>query len=280
MSGPHRRCRHLCDLSAAPSRLAHLSQRSERRSPSLGSSSGLFYASVWLHGQPLLLQIHLTQWSLLGLPTLALVLGLRLDVRQTLVLRSPGLKGLAAGCFIGAGTWYAASLLAQALAGEVLPMPGPQMQALVDELMRLGRDPTTAPWLFLGAALAPALFEEFLLRGVLLPSLRRVLSDRSALVISSSAFALMHMNIHQLPTTLVVGVLLGFLVIRTRSIWPAVCLHALHNGLALAVQLHLSDALVDDARWGLVLAGPLVGFVMLWRYGPRNDRRRCEAALL
>ena len=39
---------------------------------------GLFYTSVWLHDGPLLLQLHVTQWCVLGLPTLLMVFGLRL----------------------------------------------------------------------------------------------------------------------------------------------------------------------------------------------------------
>jgi len=60
------------------------------------------------------------------------------------------------------------------------------------------------------------------------------------------------------------GGLLGLLVVRTGSIWPAVCLHALHNGLALGVQLQLGDAVLHDPRWAMVLAGPVAGIVLLW----------------
>ena len=186
-------------------------------------------------------------------------------------MAKPGLMGLFAGGLIGLGSWYAATLGAQALAGDVLPLPGPQMQALVEEMMRLAQDPATAPWLYVGAALAPALCEELLFRGALLSALRRAGSDRMAVVVSAVAFSMMHMNVHQMPTTLVLGVVLAALVIRSGSVWPAIVLHALHNGLALGLQVHLGDALLEDPRWSWVLAGPLVGFMLLWRLDAKEE---------
>jgi sodium transport system permease protein len=224
---------------------------------------GLFYGAVLMQGQPLLVQIHVTQWGLLLVPTLGMLSALRLDWRETLSLRKSSARGLAAGVLLGVGTWYIATLGMHALSGDILPMPGPQMELLVAQITALGRDPTTAPWLYLGVAVAPAFCEELLFRGVLLSSLRRVVSTRWSIGLSAAAFALMHMNIQQLPTSLAMGALLGLLVVRTHSIWPSICLHALHNGLALAIQLQAGETLVDDLRWALVLAGPVVGIMLL-----------------
>ena len=84
----------------------------------------------------------------------------------------------------------------------------------------------------------------------------------------------MHMNIYQLPTTLLMGLLLGVLVVRSRSLWPAVCLHALHNGLSLALQLHVGEAILTDVRWAWVLAGPVCSIVLLWRLGAQPATRK------
>ncbi|MGB0589427.1 MAG: ABC transporter permease subunit/CPBP intramembrane protease [Myxococcota bacterium] len=230
----------------------------------------LFYGAVLLQGQPLLAQIHVTQWGLLLAPTLTMVALLRLDWRETLSLRSTTLGGVSAGVLLGLGSWYVATLGMHFLAGDLLPMPGPQMEALVTTITALAQDPSTAPWLYLGVAVAPAVCEELLFRGVVLSALRRVVSTRWAIGLSATAFALMHMNAQQLPTSLVMGGLLGVLVVRTRSIWPAICLHALHNGLALAIQLQIGDTLVSDMRWALVLAGPAAGIMVLWRHVPKG----------
>lgn len=85
-------------------------------------------------------------------------------------------------------------------------------------------------WLMMAASsLAPALFEEVLFRGMLLPSMER-LGQRAAILISSALFALMHGNIQSLPTVLLLGGMLAMLVLRTDSLFAAMLYHLVYNG--------------------------------------------------
>ena len=89
-----------------------------------------------------------------------------------------------------------------------------------------------------------------------------------------------------LPTTFI-GILLGWVAIRTGSIWPGMLLHALHNGLLLSMnhwqeELKQWDVLGSDtshfpATW-LLVAGVTLGtglLVLGWkRKAPGQDVQR------
>ena len=76
--------------------------------------------------------------------------------------------------------------------------------------------------------LLPAILEEMIYRGYILRTLRRH-GDGFALVVSSVLFALMHGNILQIPFAFIVGMVCGYLVIKTGRIWLGMMLHFLNN---------------------------------------------------
>lgn len=77
-------------------------------------------------------------------------------------------------------------------------------------------------------AIVPAFCEEFLFRGVIISNLSPY-GNKSAIIISAILFGFMHQNIGQIIYTTVAGVILGYIYIRTRSIWGCVMLHFINN---------------------------------------------------
>ena len=227
----------------------------------------LFYGSLALSSAPVVAVVHVTQWIFLLAPAVALVVALRLDPRATFALRRPPWRALAAAALPGAGTWYAALLGMQALTRDWLPVPSPQIEAFAEALQALAETPSGAVALFLGAAVAPAVCEEALFRGVVLQSLLRRVRPATAVLLSALVFSLYHLNLHQLPTTLVVGLALGLLVVRSGSIWPATVLHLMHNGIALSVQLYAEPAALTHPAWLALLVAPAAGLALLLRPG-------------
>lgn len=82
------------------------------------------------------------------------------------------------------------------------------------------------------AAAAPALFEELLYRGLLLPSLERYGIGRAA-VISGALFALMHLSLPGLPAQLMIGVPLAMLALASDSLILPMIYHFTHNASAI-----------------------------------------------
>jgi len=226
----------------------------------------MFYGSLAAQGMPLLAQVHLTQWGFLLVPTVLVVAVLGLDVRETLSLRRPPLWALGAGGLVGLGSWVAVSLVSKGW----LPAPSPALEELSSQIVGLAADPTTAVLAFAGLAVAPAICEELLFRGVLLTALRRRMSDRAAVVLQAALFSAYHLNIFQALGTFLVGLVLGALVVRGRSLLPASLLHGLHNGLAVAAAAYAGEGL-SGAWTAALLSFTVVGGILM-AVGPRLER--------
>ena len=82
---------------------------------------------------------------------------------------------------------------------------------------------------FLAAVVVAPLIEEAVYRGFILGGLLRRYSAPTAILVSAVLFALAHLNPYQFVTAFSGGLLLGWIYVRTRSLWPCVILHALTN---------------------------------------------------
>lgn len=82
------------------------------------------------------------------------------------------------------------------------------------------------------AVIAP-IVEELIFRGLILHGLRRNYNGFTAVFISALLFALFHLNPWQFPATFLLGLLLGWIVIRTKSIILSILGHSINNLLVL-----------------------------------------------
>ncbi len=74
-----------------------------------------------------------------------------------------------------------------------------------------------------------ALGEELLFRGVILAGLRSTFPDRIAIAVSAAMFATIHLSPVAFLHTGGLGLLFGWLTVRTGSLWPSILLHAAWN---------------------------------------------------
>ena len=87
----------------------------------------------------------------------------------------------------------------------------------------------------LTTALLPALLEEFAFRGVILGSLRRF-GDGFAVIISALLFGATHFYITQIPMAFILGLVMGFIVVKTNSLLPGILIHFFNNFFASAIE--------------------------------------------
>lgn len=86
--------------------------------------------------------------------------------------------------------------------------------------------------------LAPVV-EEMIFRGVIFNGFQKNYSPVGAIFFSALLFALFHLNPWQLGPTFLLGLLLGFVRLRTGSLLATIVIHALHNGMVfLSVYYH------------------------------------------
>ena len=132
-------------------------------------------------------------------------------------------------------------------------------------------------WAIMSTVVAAPILEEVLFRGVIFESCRERLGKGGAVLLSALLFGLIHGIPVQIVNAFVVGLILGYIYLRTRSLMSVIVLHAINNGLA-----YISMAFFDDggnvtlgelisARWlywvvyGLSAAIFLFAMVRLWR---------------
>ncbi len=88
------------------------------------------------------------------------------------------------------------------------------------------------PILFLNYALAPAISEEFFFR-FLLFRLFLPYGKKTAVFVTAILFALVHVNLAQLPYALAAGLFLGALAASSGSFWIPFLFHLVNNALSL-----------------------------------------------
>ena len=108
---------------------------------------------------------------------------------------------------------------------------------------------------FIICVLAP-LAEEIIFRGAIIRALAKwwkekgksnIASEWYAIIISSILFAAVHANPAQIPAALVFGIFLGWLFVKTGSIFPGTIVHWINNSFAY-VMLNLFPTLPIDAK--------------------------------
>ncbi len=96
-----------------------------------------------------------------------------------------------------------------------------------------GKDAIALLLFFLTAAVAAPLFEEFLFRGFLLPSLTRYVPVWAAIVISGLLFGIAHLSLSEIVPLTTLGIILGIVYVRTRNLLAPMLLHSLWNSSTL-----------------------------------------------
>ncbi len=86
---------------------------------------------------------------------------------------------------------------------------------------------------FLKVAVIAPIIEEPIFRGMILQGFRRNYNSFVAVFMSALLFALFHLNPWQFPATFVLGLLLGWLVVRTDSIFLSILGHSINNAMVL-----------------------------------------------
>lgn len=125
----------------------------------------------------------------------------------------------------------------------------------------------------ISTTLVAAIFEEALFRGAILQSLRRF-GDVFAILVSAFVFGLFHLNLVQMPYAFIMGVVMGFFVVRSGSIWAGVAIHFVNNASVLATEIigkYCGDRamyLTDAVYKTVVLFGCAVAVTMTVREYP------------
>lgn len=200
--------------------------------------------------------------TVLVAPGLLALAAYRIPVRDTLGRWPLDGRTVALMVAAGASLWLASLGLLELQYAVWSPPPG-YLEAFrqLHEALR-PKGPLDALFSLASVALIPALCEETLVRGIVLPSLMRlfgpVIGPAFAIVISAAVFAGIHLDLYRTLFTLALGLALGLLRVRTGSLVACMIAHAVLNGLTFALA-----PFVDDPSQGLPDPRPALGLGLL-----------------
>jgi membrane protease YdiL (CAAX protease family) len=86
---------------------------------------------------------------------------------------------------------------------------------------------------FLSIAIIPAICEELVFRGVMLPLLAKITRNIHAAVwITAMLFSLIHVQFYGFLPRMIMGALLGYFVVWSGSLWTSILAHFINNASA------------------------------------------------
>ncbi|MBU6221329.1 MAG: ABC transporter permease subunit [Planctomycetes bacterium] len=230
--------------------------------PIVAGLAGLWYTQGF-SPDDLVRAIPLQQLGAVVVPLVAVLWWQRVDWRAALSLAWPGdlrrsLVALAGAALVGSGLFVLGAAALLAVRGADI---SPEAQALSGRLLALMR---TQPWWVAWGlmALVPALCEELLFRGWTLAAFLGVepASGRRfwAVVAQAAAFAVFHLLPERMPQTFALGLVLGAIVVATRSLMPAIVCHLAHNSMPLVILALAGGPAALDIAAGSASAGASV----------------------
>lgn len=101
-------------------------------------------------------------------------------------------------------------------------------------------------WLFV-LAVTPAINEEVIMRGLVLSEFKYVSHFKAAMV-NGLLFGILHLNINQFIYAFIIGAIMSYMVIITKSLLSSMLMHFSINGVAAVAQWYASNSSIDVAE--------------------------------
>lgn len=238
----------------------------------------------------MLQMLIIQQLTIIATPALFMGVLLVADLRKTFLMHVPRIGHLLAGVLLGVSLQPLSLALGAALQWFFPPLP----KQVMDVLAAISTE-TIPLWLTLLAfALAPAVCEEIAFRGFLLSGFRRTGRTALAVALSSLLFGIMHLIPQQVFNAALLGLVLGYIAVRTDSLLPGVAFHFCYNAMEV-VRHRFGSTMPVDGGWGLlfsrdgqslqyeplllVLCGISAAVLLIYlKIGPPRGERRLDSA--
>ena len=194
-------------------------------------------------------------------PPLIMAVVLTSSPRRTLLLKLPPWRMVPAAAVLAVAL-HPFIVALNSLVAWVYPI-APQMQQMLEELQE--KFSSANVWLLvLCVAALPAICEELAFRGFVLSGLRSLGNNRRAIIISALFFGITHGFLQQSINAFVLGLVLGYLAVRSGSLLPGVIFHFLHNSLSVLSAKITPDLIERFPSLGLLVHSSDQGLSYQW----------------
>lgn len=172
-----------------------------------------------------------TQLLLLTVP-LVIVIYTKRDIRLTYALRKTAVSNFLAGALIITGVFLINIVISTGLV-SLFPESAENVVTVFDEIL----SGNIGAVLFV-IALAPAVCEEMLFRGIILQSMKAKYRIGAAIGITAALFGIYHMSLIKLIPTALLGFVLCYVAYRADSIYPAMLMHFMNNAFSVVISCY------------------------------------------
>lgn len=204
----------------------------------------LYHLGTYLQTKDLMSGLIQTQVFIIAFPVLIILRLLKLNQKEVLRLKAPG-KEILIVPFIAIPAALVGNLIMQFI-NQVFPIPSEYLK----QLGKLFTMDASAIKVLLVMAVLPGICEELLFRGFMVRFYEKY-GMKNAIVISALLFALFHMDPIRFFPVLLLGLLLGYLTLRSGSIYNSMLSHGINNALAFVVTTYASSPWLKPMLSGL-----------------------------
>lgn len=226
----------------------------------------MYYLGSYLQGKDLIKGMLQTQILIILLPPILILRILKLKPNEMLRIKAPS-KEILTIPFIAISAMMLVGLIVQ-LINVIYPFP----EYYTQQLEGLFKN-SYSIWVLLGViALAPGICEEIMFRGFLM-RFYEANGKKAAVLISALLFAVFHLDPFRLLPTFLLGILLGYLTLRSGSIVNSMISHAVNNSLAIIIDTFAASVWLkplmmgkDGFQWWLAAPAAVILVLSLWAF--------------
>lgn len=130
---------------------------------------------------------------------------------------------------------------------------------------------------FITVGVMGPIVEEIIFRGLILSELKRVIPIQAAIIIQAFLFGAYHMNLLQGMYAFVIGIVLGLVMVKTRSLWTAIFVHIFFNSINVIlnkVLVNVSEEQFESYQLLIFLSSfvlTALSFLFIWRLSNRGQ---------
>jgi sodium transport system permease protein len=194
----------------------------------------MFYVGIPLQAKNIAIGLGVTLWGIIFLPPVLAAHLRKLNFRDTFRLKPVPWQLIPAVLLITVGALPLVSAMVDLLSPLLFPNWKEFLEVMQKSITAKNFGVSNVGMVIL-ISLSPGICEEILFRGFILSGLRKSLKAWPAILLTALLFAAFHFSAHRLLPTFTLGVIMGWLCVRSGSIFPAMLFHLFNNGLALAL---------------------------------------------
>ena len=144
-----------------------------------------------------------------------------------------------------------------------------QLKDMLEQVTKLLASASTLPelvWVIVVIALIPAIAEEFLFRGLVQRNMEKNTTPMRAAVITGIIFGAYHLNPFSFVPLASLGMYLGFVAMRARSLWASVATHFFNNAYGcIMLYYNMDEDIVGAGTAEKMSSGELL--LVFWFFG-------------